>query len=459
MSKPDNNTPVTRPRITRRTFLQGTAAAAAGAAWLGPSIVHADGSDKLRVGVIGAGGRGFANLQVIAKHPDVAINAFCDVDQSMITKTKAATGMESREFRDFRKMFQTHADTLDAVIISTPDHMHAPIAMTAMALNKHVYCEKPLSRTVAEARAIGTAALGKFELALQMGTQRSARPGKRAAVNALRTGQIGNIKSAHAFTDRPAGWWKNGSGYGKGEDAVPASLMWDEWLGVADKRPYQDGLYHTGAWRGCRDFGTGAIGDMGCHIIDTAFYGLGLTAPKSVTANTVEESTDLKYPGKTTLTYVFPANSRTDGDMTLTWHEMGDTPDKAAAGIPADFDLKTNALILVGDKGTLWCHMDGEHALFVGGKQQQLPANNAAPDEYPHIHEWVDACLGFGECGASFPFAARLTETVLLGSTVASRFPGKTLEWDADNMKVTNHDAANALLKRDYREGWKVQGL
>lgn len=447
-----------RPTISRRTFIQGAAAAAAGAAWLGPSIVHADGSDKLRIGVIGAGGRGFENLQVVAKHPDVAINAFCDVDQSMIDNTKMATGMESREFRDFRKMFETHANTIDAVMISTPDHMHAPIAMLAIAQNKHVYCEKPLSWSVAEARKLGEAALGKFELALQMGTQRSAKPGKRAAVNILRTGKIGAIKSAHAWTDRPAGWWNAGSNYGKGEDPVPATLMWDEWLGVAAKRPYQKGLYHPGAWRGCRDFGTGAIGDMGCHIIDTAFYGLGLIAPKSVTANAVEGSTDQKYPDKTTLTYVFPANNRTDGDMTLTWHEAGDVPDKKAVGIPADFKLEPNAIIFVGTQGTLYCHMDGEHRVFVDGKPQALE-DNAAAQEYPHLHEWVDACLGFGECGASFPFASRLTETVLLGSTVASRFPGKTLEWDAENMKVTNLDAANAYLSRKPREGWSVAGL
>ena len=454
MDKPTN----TRRRISRRTFIQGSAAVAAGAAWLGPAIVRADGSDKLRIGVIGAGGRGFENLQIVAKHPDVAINAFCDVDQSMITKTKAATGMESREFRDYRKMFETHAETIDAVIISTPDHMHAPIALLAISMNKHVYCEKPLSRTVAEARALGNAALNKFELALQMGTQRSAKPGKRAAVNALRTGKIGAVKAIHAFTDRPSGWWDAGSNYGKGEDPVPETLMWDEWLGVAAKRPYQKGLYHPGAWRGCRDFGTGAIGDMGCHIIDTAFYGLGLTAPKSVTAK-AEGGTDEKYPDKTTLTYIFPANSRTAGDLTLSWYEAGDMPDKAAAGIPADFDLKTNALIVVGEEGTLYCHMDGENKLFVGGKAQDLDANNAAPQEYPHIHEWVDACLGFGECGASFPFASRLTETVLLGSTVASRLPGQTLEWDGEAMKFTNNDAANALLKRDLRAGWAVQGL
>ena len=455
MTKPTK----TSPRITRRTFMQGAAAAAAGAAWLGPGIVRGDGSDKLRVGVIGAGGRGFENLQIIAKHPDVAINAFCDVDQAMIDKTKQATGMKSREFRDFRKMFETHANTIDAVIISTPDHMHAPIAMLAMNMDKHVYCESPLSRTVHEARALGNAALGKFELALQMGTQRSAKPGKRAAVNVLRTSQLGTIKTAHAFTDAPSDWWKNGSDYGKGEDPVPDTLMWDNWLGVADKRPYQKGLYHPSAWRGCRDFGGGPIGTMGPHIIDTAFYGLGLVSPTSVTANAVEGGTDLKYPDKTTLTYVFPENSRTGGEFTLHWYEAGAKPSAKDLGIPADFDLKTNAIVFVGEKGTLYSHMDGEYKLFVDGKPQELEANNAAPAEYPHIHEWVDACLGFGECGASFPFAARLTETVLLGSTVASRLPGKTLEWDADAMKVTNHDAANAFLKRDPREGWAVEGL
>ncbi len=458
MNKPER-TSVSRSPISRRTFLQGAAATAAGAAWLGPAIVHADGSDKLRVGVIGAGGRGYGNLKVIAEHPDIVINGFCDVDQSAIDKTKKATGMESREFRDFRKMFETHAETLDAFIISTPDHMHAPIAMLAMQHDKHVYCEKPLTRTVAEARALGNAALGKFELALQMGTQRSARPGKRAAVNALRSGKIGAIKSVHAWTDRPGGWWENGKNYGGGEDPVPKELMWDEWLGVAEKRAYQKGLYHPGAWRGCRDFGTGAIGDMGCDIIDTAFYGLGLTAPESVTADVAEGGTDQKYPDKTMLTYVFPKNARTVGDMTLTWHEAGDLPDRGAAGIPADFKLEPNAVVFVGENGTLYCHMDGVNKLFVDGKPQDLAANTAAPEEYPHIHEWVDACLGFGECYAAFPFASRLTETVLLGSTVASHFPGKTLEWDTKAMKVTNHEPANALLSRTPREGWAVEGL
>lgn len=450
-----------RDSMTRRKFLQGTAGAAAGAAWLGatgPSIVRAEGGDKLRIAAIGVGNMGWADIQQLNSHPDVAINALVDVDENMLKQTTERGEFVSPMFRDFRELFEKASDKFDAVCISTPDHMHAPIAMMALNADKHVYCQKPLTWSVNEARAIGKTALDKFGIVTQMGTQRAANPGKRFAVSQLRSGVVGAVKEIHAFTDRPSGWWKAGNDYGGGEDPTPANLDWDLWLGGAEARPYQDGLYHPGAWRGCTDFGTGAIGDMGCHILDTAFLALGLTYPTSILAE-AEGGTDQKYPDKARIHYTFNANRRTvDAGLKLTWYEAGDLPDKAAAGVPADFDLKNNAMLVVGEEGTIWVHMDGENAMFKDGAQQPFETDaGLAPRN--HWHLWVDAAMGFGECDMAFPVGARLTETMLLGSTVACKFPGQKLEYDGRAAKITNVEAANAHLGRDYRVGWAVPGL
>lgn len=445
-----------RDSMTRRKFLQGTA----GAAWLGatgPSIVRAEGGDKLRIAAIGVGNAGWTNIEQLNGHPDVAINALIDVDADMLTQTTEKGEFVSPTFRDFRELFAKASDKFDAVCISTPDHLHAPIAMMALSADKHVYCDGPLTKTVSEAKAIGKTALDKFGIVTQMGTQRAASPGKRFAVSQLRAGVVGAVKEIHAFTDQPSGWWQAGSDYGGGQDPVPANLDWDLWLGGAAERPYQNGLYHPGAWKGNVDFGTGAMGTMGVHILDTAFLALGLTYPTSVLAQ-ADGGADKKYPGQSKVTFNFEANRRTvDTGMTLTWYDGGLSPDKAAVGIAADFDLKPNSMVVVGEEGTVVVHMDGENALFKGGAQQPFETDEGlAPRN--HWHLWVDAAMGFGECDMAFPVAARLTETCLLGG-VAARVPGSTLEYDGRAGAFTNNDDANAMLRTDYRVGWAVPGL
>lgn len=444
--------------LTRRTFLKGSAATAAGAAWLGPAgLSYAEGGDKLRIGAIGVGNFGWTGIENLNSHPDVAINALIDVDQSMLESTTKAGEFVSPMWHDVREFLEKGKDIIDAVYIATPDHMHAPITMMALDLDKHVYCEGPLTKTVKEAKAIGKKSLDKFGIVTQLGCQRAALPAKRFAVAQLRSGAIGAIKAIHAFTDAPNGWWANGSDYGKGEDAVPANVKWDLWLGGAAERPFQGGLYHPGAWKGNVDFGSGPMGTMGCHILDTAFIGLGLTYPTSVTAES-KGGTEKKYPDQSKVTFTFAANRRTVSDgMTLTWYDGGLTPDKAEAGIAADFDLKPNSMIVIGEEGTMVVHMDGENAMFKGGAQQPFETDEGLTPRN-HWQLWVDACMGFGECDLAFGVGARLTETCLLGG-VASRVPGTKLEYDGRAGAFTNNDAANAMLDTDYRQGWSVPGL
>lgn len=445
-----------RNSINRRTFLQGAAAATVGAAWLNPSWARAEGGNKLRVVGVGVGGQGWHDITQVAEHPDTAIVGAVDVD--MRSADRAGGALNCDIWQDYREAFRDLADGFDAVVVSTPDHMHASIAMAAMNMDKHVYCQKPLTWCVAESRALSAMAQQKSHLATQMGTQWASRGTKRQVIAAIKEGIVGKIQKVYAWSDRPAGWWPQGVEIPSGEDAVPENLDWDLWIGGAPMRPYKNDTYAPFKWRGVKDFGTGAIGDMACHIADVPFYALGLTNPTAMIsqANDVNDDT---YPSSQNIQLTFAGNDNTAGDtLELYWSDGGIKPSAADLGAPEGFEVPQNTCFLIGTEGTIGIrHEDGKVWLWVNGEEKEFVGNRRLRDRN-HYHHWVDACMGWGETETHFAFASKLTESMVLG-TLASRFPGQKLEWDADNMRVTNLEAANAFIARDYRAGWEVENL
>ncbi|MEM9415979.1 MAG: Gfo/Idh/MocA family oxidoreductase [Planctomycetota bacterium] len=449
-----------RKPINRRSFLQGAAAVTAGAAWINPSWLRAEGGNKLRVVGVGVGGQGGHDIVQVAEHADTTIVGVVDVDLN--SAERAAGRFDCDYWQDYREAFRALGDGFDAVVVSTPDHMHAPIAMSAMNMDKHVYCQKPLTWCVAESRALSAAAQTKGHLATQMGTQIASAAHKRRSVRALEEGVIGKIRAIHCWSDRPNNWWPQGTERAQGEDPVPENLDWDKWIGVAPMRPFKNNTYAPFRWRGVKDFGCGAIGDMACHIADTPFYALGLTNPLSVIAH-CDDATDDKYPSKQVVEMVFAGSDMTTDDtLPLTWYDGGNMPDPEALGLPAGFELAQNSCALIGENGIFivpYILPSGvEHSTLVVNGEATPYEGNTRLRARNHYHHWVDACMGWGETETHFAFASKLTESFLIGA-VASRFPGQSLDWDADNMRFTNLDAANAFVGREYRAGWEVENL
>ncbi len=408
---------------------------------------------RLRYAAIGTGGMGLADLQHVASHPEVDVVALCDVDETLLSAA-AELFPGAATYRDWRELYGHEAARLDAVSVSTPDHMHAAICAPALAAGLHVYCQKPLTRTVAEARALHRLArLGGS--ATQMGIQNHSNANLAAARALFLQRRIGAVHEVHVWTDRPAGWWPQGVERPAGEDPVPDTLDWDLWLGVAPARPYKEGLYHPFAWRGREDFGTGAQGDMGCHLMDPAVWFLELGDPLRLRSDGPPPNGET-FPEWSRVHYEFPPNRfTTRGPLHLTWHDGGRKP-------PVDLcerlgttreELPGNACLFVGTEGALLANPYDAPRLLPGERfaDVEVPPR----EDVDHWHQWVDACRGLGEPSAAFPYAAALTETVLLGN-VALRFPHETLEWDADRMRFPRRPEADVHLAGATREGWEA---
>jgi predicted dehydrogenase len=433
-------------------------------------------AERLRVAGIGVGGKGNGDLDQAAQFMQVV--GLCDIDEQRLGKKKELYP-QAKSFHDYRAMLDAIGKEIDACIISTPDHHHAPAAMRAMALGKHVYVQKPLTHTPREARLMREMA-AKRNVCTQMGNQGSALNGVRRAVELVQAGVLGDVKECHVWTNRPFKYWKQAPDLiGRPpEKPVPDSVHWDEWLGPAENRPYAvraDGkpAYHPHDWRGFWAFGTGALGDMACHTANMAFRALKLDAPTMVTAETAEINAET-YPAWSTIHYHFPAR----GGMSpcvLHWYEGAKAgqrvlpPIKLFQGmIKADEKLADSGSLLIGSKGTLFSPNDygAKFRLFpsadFAGMQTDTPEKGPAgveKDQDLHMKkEWVDAIkTGKPELASSnFDFAARLTETMLLGN-IAVRFAGQTLTWDAKTMSFTNRDASRFVTK-SYRKGWEVAG-
>ena len=442
--------------LNRRTFIQTSAAASAGLVTWRPTLGGGRSLEKLNVAAVGVGGMGANDLGEVASHPETVIMAICDVDSNKLNQA-GAKHPNATKFRDYRELFDKMGDKIDAVIVSTPDHMHAPVAMTALNHDKHVYCQKPLTHSIHECRAIRAAVAKKPGLATQMGTQNASRPMKRRAMKALEQNMCGRIIEISALTDRSAGWWPQGQPRPTGSDPVPSNLDWDLWLGVAEERPYKSNTYHPFKWRGFHDFGVGALGDMGCHIVDAPFQVYGLGDPINVKCEAIGTSDDM-FPSKEIVRMTLPGVKASGGEqIPFTWYDGGLKPQASELSLPTDYDVPQNSVIVVGEKGTMVIPIPGDGTKYFRKgveRQVELPRHEGKN----HWHHWVDAARGGDTNWTPFDYATRVTETLAIGA-VASRFPGETLEWDAEAVKFTNNPEANKFVTRTYRKGWEVEGL
>jgi len=430
--------------VSRRTFLQRSSAFAAFS--ILPSGLRANSPNgRLQIAQIGVGGRGKQNLKRLLDIPSAAVVALCDVDRLLLDEAHHTVAC-AQTFRDYRRLFDQLDQQIDAVLVSTPDHMHAPIAMAAMQQGKHVYCEKPLAHNVVENRELHLIAESSG-LTTQLGIQNAAGLGYRMTYEYVRSGLIGKISAVHVWSHKQ--WGRDEATMTTQTDAVPAHLDWNLWLGVAPHHSFKSDFYHPGDWRKLIDFGTGTLGDMGVHIFDTPYRALGLTAPDWV-RTTCRPPNGFSHPSHNIVEYAFPATAYTTKTLQWKWYDGLDAPPSSIEGVtlPAGRKFPDQGCVLVGEKG----------AMIIGHKNgpQTLPAELIRSVPRPeitlvdHHEQWVEAVLGRGQTGSPFSYGGPLCEALQLG-VVANRFPGQKLLWDAAAMKISNLPAADQYLRREYR--------
>ena len=440
-------------RSSRRSFVRSSAAVSAGL-FLGGSTRAASRLDKLRIAVIGCGGRGGGNLQSVSSEH---IAALCDVNEGNMRRA-AETHQQARKDTDFRRIFD-RANEFDAVVVSTCEHTHAFATLPALQLGKHVYCEKPLTHSVYEARVIREAA-ARANVATQMGTQIHAGDNYRRVVELVQTGAIGKVSECHVWVGRAWGLQSAEDAKRFGDivhvenrpekaDPIPAELNWDLWLGPAPERPYNNVYFPGPKWYRWWDFGNGTMSDLGSHWVDLAFWALKLKAPRTIEAFGPPAHPEIA-PASMHVRYEYAA----DGDqpeVAVSWYQGTHKPDLLTSGkIPA-WD---SGVLFVGEKGML---------LSDYGKYLLLPEDQfkdfKRPDPFipasrGHHEEWIHACKTGDPTTCNFEYAGWLTEANHLGN-VAYR-AGKKLEWNAAEMKVTNTTDADRFIRRDYRQGWQL---
>ncbi|MCX5757361.1 MAG: Gfo/Idh/MocA family oxidoreductase [Candidatus Hydrogenedentes bacterium] len=440
-------------RISRRVFLAGGAALVAGYA-AGekapkPTIRKISANEKLNIAVIGAGGRGEANLSGVDSENIVAL---CDVDEVQAAKSFNRFP-NAKRYKDYREMLDKEKG-IDAVVVATPDHVHAPAAMACIQLGKHVYVEKPLTHTIEEARKLREAAR-HYKVATQMGNQGNAGQGVRNACEWIWDGAIGAVKEVHVWTDRPI--WPQGIARPTDTPPVPATLDWNLWLGPAPERPYNP-AYAPFKWRGFWDFGCGALGDMGCHIMNPANWALKLGEAKGIIKVSVESSgvNDETAPAWSIITYEFPAHGKMP-PVKMIWYDGKKLPLRPAS-IPAETKLgdTENGSLFIGEKGMLTSGENGGATRLLPDslmKEYKRPKHTIEPSP-GHHREWIMACKGGKPAMSNFDYSGPLTEIVLLGNLALRA--GQPIEWDTAKMKVMNVPEANAFVTKKYRAGFEV---
>ncbi len=429
-------------RIDRRDFMRSVGAAGAGMCLAG-GVPLAASREKLSIAAIGAGGRGGANVGAMAGENVVAL---CDIDTQ---RASHAIGKfpDARFFVDYRELLDTVGDQLDAVVVSTPDHMHAPIAVAAMKRGLHVYCEKPLTWSIEEARVLTELAAEKG-LVTQMGNNGTAADGFRAGVEFLQSGALGHVSEVHVWTNRPI--WAQAVPTPTDTPSVPQHIHWYLWLGCAPDRPYHK-AYHPFSWRGWYDFGTGALGDMACHTMNLPYMGLNLDAPTRVVAESTELFPD-SYPKGCRIAYDFPARGNR-GALRFTWYDGSMAPPK---GILGDREVTNSGCVVVGERGKLYSPNDNGSSFELlpnPGEELARPAASL-PRSPGHHAEWLAACRGEGTTLSPFSHAGPFTETVLLGN-LALRV-GKPILWDSKRLAAEGCPEADALIRRAYRAGFSI---
>lgn len=449
----------------RREFLKAATAAGVGAWIAAPDLFAADKSpnEQLNIACIGVGGKGDSDSHHAAAVGNVV--AICDIDDDRLDK-KAQKLRQARKFNDFRRLLEEMENQIDAVTVSTPDHTHAAAAMLAIKLKKHVYCQKPLTYSVYEARALREAAK-KYGVCTQMGNQGTALDGSRTSIEVLRSGAIGAVREVHVWTDRCGPFWKQAPDIvarPKDTPPVPPNVHWDLFLGPAPERPYSP-AYHPFAWRGWRDFGTGALGDMGCHNCNMAFMALKLQYPTSVVSHNSEVNPET-YQQWATITFEFPSRNGQPPVKFIWWEGMRDGKRNLPSPEIVDGQhLAENGLFFIGDKGKMYCP-DPYGAVykllpakdFEGFTEpaRTLPRHGQGDNDLHQKQEWIAACKANKPelALANFDYAGLLTEAVLLGNVAI--LAGKRIDWDGPNLKVTNAPEAQKFIHREYRKGWTL---
>ena len=456
--------------LNRRLFLQQTGLGA-GALLLGaPAIVRGQNlNSRINVACIGVGGKGDSDVNDTANCAGVNIVALCDVDARTLNK-KAEKYPNAKKFTDFRKMLAEMDKSIDAVTISTPDHLHGFAGALALNMGKHIYCQKPLTQTVFEARELRRLAKEK-KLATQMGNQGSAGDGLRRAVEVIQSGVIGNTHELHVWSNRPI--WPQGLDRPAGESPVPKELDWNLWLGPAANRPYVDGVYHPFNWRGWMDFGTGALGDMACHLVNMPFRALKLGYPSVVECELASRFYPETYPSTSRIRFEFPER---DGlpPVKFWWYDGAPSQDfkplRPYPNIVRDIvnmrgKLPESGCLVIGEKGALFSpddygsmffiQLEGEKS-FTNGKDHEAAkaVAQSIPRSPGHNQEWINMIKTGAPAYSNFEISAYLTEIILLGCIALKVGEGVKMDWDGPNMRSPNCPQAARFVKRDNRTGW-----
>jgi predicted dehydrogenase len=432
-----------RSAISRRSFLKLGGAGVLAAPFVTRDLLANPPSGVVRHASFGASGMALADATSLASHPAVKIVAVADVDLNRIGDFKTRFP-EARVYEDYRVLLEKERE-LDSVNVSTPDHMHAPIATAALERGLHVYGQKPLTHDLYEARRLTELAREKKRIT-QMGIQIHSAREYRMAVQLVREGRIGKVREVHTWSDKE--WGDNGPMPDR-EDPIPSGFNWDLWVGVCQPRPFiGEGWYHPVNWRKRLDFGTGTFGDMGCHIFDPVFKALALTAPLSVRSEGPAPN-EHSWATNAVVHYVFPATPYTiPGTLPVTWYDGTQRPPAEVCHLLGEHPFPSQGSILIGTDGVMLIPHIALPALLPESKFADFtpPAVEGAD----HWHQFVDAIRGEGTTSAAFDYSGPLTEAVLLGS-VASRFPQTTLKWDAAKLTFTSEREANRYLRREYR--------
>lgn len=443
-----------RIMTNRRQFLKGGAAASILAA--APAIVRGQNlNSRLQLASIGSDGKGFSDIRELSTHDKQQYVAFCDVD---LNRTLNATKLHPNTpvYQDFREMFAKMGDKIDAVNVSTPDHMHAYCAITAMKAGKHVYCQKPLAHNVWEVRQMMKVAKDTG-LITRMGNQIHSHKFYRTAVQLIQSGRIGKVTQVHSWVATPGHCRSGYISRPDHTDPVPDTLDWDKWIGVGHPRPYVgERCYAPWGWRDWQEFGSGAIGDFGCHILDPVFTALDITGASDDYEADHNGMNDEVWPAQTSLTFTVPGTKYTASDrLKIHWYNGGILPSVNKTHMPPREGLPRSGSMFVGEKGVLILAHVAEPVIYVDGKAS---TDYEMAEDGNHYHGWIDGCLTGKQPSDSFAYGGHLTECIILGN-VAIRFRNEQLKWDAENMRFTNKDEANRWLTRDYREGWDLKAL
>jgi len=482
-----------KSKKSRRNFIKKSSAVGAGIFIVPRNVLGGVGftapSDQLNLAAIGSGGKGISDIANASVNGRERVAALCDVDFAGSASRSVKRFPKAKLYADFREMLDNEKD-IDAVTISTPDHVHGPAAVYAMERDKHVYVQKPITHNIREARIL-TELARKQKVVTQMGNQGGSNPLLKMVQNWVDSGKVGKIAEVKVWTNRPV--WPQGLKMQDPDPVLkPDSLDWNLWLGPASQKPYTPNL-HPFNWRGWWEYGTGALGDVGCHLIDIPFRTLGLKYPKSAECSVGSVFTKMWNPDyhpegcppSSLITLNFDSTEKSKSPIQLTWTDGGIRPPHPDI-IPADSDIggqdSQNGVLMIGDKGIISTNINDSSPLtpklyLYDGQTEFGPEKEDMPEpEYGHQRKWVDACkAGFNSkehlnLTSSFDYAGPMTETVLMGNLAIRSYmlrkedsngsfdyyARKKLLWDGENMKITNVEEANQFVTRKYREGWKI---